>query len=71
MPTHLKNGFNKYAQPKKYASGYQEEQSEFAVKSLNHEPQASITWRVRLESAFNKMLVRKGESVSGLGEKMS
>lgn len=37
------------------------------VKSSNHEPQASIAWQARLESAFNKMLVRKG--ASGPGEK--
>lgn len=37
------------------------------MKSLNHEPQESITRQTRLESAFNKILVMKG--VNGLRRK--
>lgn len=54
----FKNGFDKYAKPKT-CIWLSSKAVRVPVKPWNHEPQASTTWQARLESAYNKMLVKE------------
>lgn len=61
VPSHahtFKNGFDKYAKPKT-CIWLSSKAVRVFVKPWNHEPQASKTWQARLQSAYNKMLVKE------------
>lgn len=65
VPTRFKKRVQQVCKAKKYASGYRESQSGFLWSLQTKRPQASRTWQARLESAFNKMMVRKGGEWTG------